>query len=500
MTNYLKMDKKEAVLALLRLGWGYRRIERETGVRRETVSKYHRENQAKAASVPTGSEQNRPACPPAPASVCAAYQSQIQTKLGQGLDARRIHQDLVFGQAFTGSYDAVKRFCRRLKKAEPEVFARVEVGPANQVQVDFQRGAPTRLPGSDCYRRPHLFHAILSFSRHSYEEVVWRQDLPTFIGCFENAFRFFGGVVDVVRIDNLRSGITRACLYDPDVNTVFAALARHYGFAVVPIRPATPRENGKVERTHRYTESSALRGRRFETLEEQNQHLQWWNQHVARLRVHGTTKQQVWARFVTEEQPVLRPLPPTAFCFFRSGTRTVSPDGHIEVERAFYSVPHRFLGLELRVDWDDQLLRVYHDNVQVALHPRSQPGRFQTEPEHLPEHKRYIHVAVESRLLAKAEAIGADALAWARQALEVRGVLAYRLLQGMISLTRQHSTDLVNGACRTALAHQAFRYRILATLCKRQSPEPAASLTENHELIRPLSEYQELLEKGISAL
>ncbi len=497
MANHLRMEQKETVLALLRLGWSYRRIERETGVRRETISKHDPARDSKAARAPTGTTaQKRPKRPPGSGSLCEPHRELIESKLELGLDARRIHQDLLNEQGFAGSYDSVKRFCRRLRKSRPQVFARVETAPGAQLQADFSKGAPTRVDSGARHRRPQLFKAVLSFSRHSYEEVVWKQDLPSFVSCFENAFRFFGGVVETVRIDNLKSGVTKACFYDPDINEVFSAFARHYGFAVLPIRPRTPRENGKVERGHAYTESSALRGRRFESLQEQNRHLRWWNENVARQRVHGTTREQVGARFA-REQPALRPLPERPFRIFRCGSRIVSADGHVEVARAFYSVPCRYLGLELRVQWDDRLVRVYSGEEQVALHARRAPGGFQTEPEHLPQNKRHLHLRMEGHLLSKAAAIGRNARLWVEAALEKRGVLAYRLVQGVISLTRKHPAETVDQACGTALRHEAFRYRTVATLCKRLPPQQQPLFASEHELIRPLSEYVETLEKGL---
>ena len=179
----------------------------------------------------------------------------MKRNLQQGLQAKRIWQDLVFEQGFGGAYNSVKRFCGKLKAESPRVFARVETPPGRDLQIDFGKGALTRTE-SGRYRRPHLFKAVLCHSRHSYEEVVWRQELKTFIRCVEEAFHAFGGGVEVVRLDNLKAGITRACLVDPEVNAVFSALARHYGFAVLPIHPGAPNENGKVERSIGYTDSS----------------------------------------------------------------------------------------------------------------------------------------------------------------------------------------------------------------------------------------------------
>ncbi len=183
MANFLKMEKKQTVLALLRLGWAYRRIERETGVRRETISKYDPSLDSKAAKVAPGlGEQKRPKRPPGLRSLCEPFREKIEKKLQKGLNAKRIWQDLVFEQGFDGAYNSVKRFCRKLKAESPRVFARVETPPGRDLQIDFGKGALTRTE-SGRYRRPHVFKAVLCHSRHSYEEVVWRQDLKTFIRC-----------------------------------------------------------------------------------------------------------------------------------------------------------------------------------------------------------------------------------------------------------------------------------------------------------------------------
>lgn len=495
MANVLKMEKKQTVLALLKVGWSYRRIERETGVRRETIARHDPGRDSKPAKVAPGSaEQKRPKRPPGLRSLCEPYREEIEKKLGQGLEAKRIWQDLVFEKSFAGAYNSVKRFCRKLKAESPRVYARVETPPGQDMQIDFGKGALTRTE-SGRYRRPHLFKAVLCHSRHSYEEVVWKQDLETFIRCVENAFHAFGGSVSVVRLDNLKAGITRSCFVDPEVNAVFSALALHYGFAVVPIRPGAPNENGKVENTIGYTKRSALKGLRFECLTEQNERLRQWNERIARQRIHGTTKQQVWARYL-EERPHLEPLPDSRFTFFRVGRRTVSTDGHIEVDRAFYSVPNQLLGAEVTVHWDDRLVKVFFREQQVVLHPKQKPGRFQTDPNHLPKHKRYSHYRTENHLLGKARRIGPDAHRWTERALEVRDVLGYRLIQGMISLTRRYRASVVNEACKTALAHDAFRYRTLVALCKRLDVPQRSLFSSEHELIRPLSEYQLSITRG----
>ena len=140
--------------------------------------------------------------------------------------------------------------------------------------------------------------------------------------------------------------------------------------------------------------------------------------------------------------------------------------------------------------WDDRIVRVFFREQQVALHPKHPPGRFRTETSHLPERKRYAHYRTEHHLLKQARAVGPEAHRWAERALEVRDMLAYRLVQGMISLTRRYRASVVDEACGKALAHDAFRYRTLVALCKRLDVPQRSLFTSEHELIRPLSEYQ----------
>lgn len=303
MANYLKMDKKQQVYGLLQLGWSYRRIEKETGVRRETVSRYHREWLSKAAKVPTGSDEEPvsleanaarlPTGLPEGRSTAHPYRDFIEAGLAKGLSYQRIWQDLVEEYAYCGSYDSVRRYAKRIKRSRPELADVMHAAPGEEAQVDFFSGPLTLDSGTGRYFRPWVFRMVLSHSRHSYEEAVRTQDLSSFIRCHENAFRFFGGVPRVVRLDNLKAGVARACLYDPDVNPVYAAFASHCGFCPLPCFPGKPEEKGKVEKAGGYLKNNALKGRRFESLSELNEHLKRWNRNIASLRIHGTTRRQV---------------------------------------------------------------------------------------------------------------------------------------------------------------------------------------------------------------
>ena len=492
MGNYLEMADKRKILALLELGWSQRRIARETGINRETIARYDPRHKPKPATVPTGSTGTKPArVPTGSDSICEPYRSLIEESVRRGLSAQRIWQDLQEDYNFNAGYCSVKRFVHKLKRSHREVVAVLVHPPGAEAQIDFFQGAPTLDSSSGRWHRPWIFRMILACSGHSYEEPLWRQDQVAFMRAHEHAFLDFGGVPKVVRLDNLKAGVARACLYDPDISELYAAFAKHWDFVPLPCRPRNPQEKGVVERGGGYLKDNALKGRKFNSLEECDSFLKKWNRTVARLRIHGTTRKQVYTHFLEVEKPALKPLPEKLFSFFEVGTRIVHYDGYIEVERAFYSVPDHLLGEEVRVYWDDRLVRVYHQGQSVALYSRAPAGTFNSRDEHRPAHKPARQQAYQDNLLAKAEHIGPQALSWARGAIEERDVRAYRLLQGMISLTRKYPREQVDWACGIALERRVFRFKPLERLVERASSRKPIQLhlIQTHEIIRDLSEY-----------
>jgi transposase len=400
---------------------------------------------------------------------------------------------LVVEEGFEHGYDSVKRYVRRLKRKAPEVFARLHTAPGEEAQVDFGEGAPTLKNGR--YVRPWLFKLVLSYARHSYEEVVWGQDVETFIRCHERAFEALGGVPRIVLIDNLKSGVLKANLYEPELNPAYAAFAQHAGFVPLPCLPARPEHKGKTESGIGYTQDNALKGLRFDSLEAQNAHLRHWNRTWARTRIHGTTKKQVYAVFLEEEQAALQPVPLAAFAYFKVGQRKVHLDGHVEVERAYYSVPHRFVGETLVVHFNREYVKVLDTaGGIVAYHRTGEPGRFQTESHHLPESKSYSRETYKAHLLGRLRFIGPYARRWGEAVLKDRDALGLRALQGVVHLQRKHAPQDIDEACRKALHLGSLRYTTVARLVDdidENVAEPAAAdLLQEHPVLRPLSEYQ----------
>lgn len=198
----------------------------------------------------------------------------------------------------------------------PKLIERIEVQPAEEVQVDFGTG-PVLAQADGKKRKTWIFRMVLSYSRKAYSEAVLRQDTETFIRCLENAFRHFGGVSMTVNLDNLKAAVIKADWADPQLNPKLADFARHYGTTILPCLPRKPEHKSKVESSVKYIKKNALAGRRFQGLPEVNQFLAHWEKTVADVRIHGTTKRQV-AQLFAVEKPCLLALPDSLFPCFKA--------------------------------------------------------------------------------------------------------------------------------------------------------------------------------------
>ena len=513
MSNLLKVAMIDLIRSLHRQGLSQRQIASELGVNRETVARYLRQaaDTSKPAIAPSGSEvdeaESKPAIAPSGSAApeqasrgacrrgrrsdCEPWRDVISAKCNRGLSAQRIYQDLVTEHNFNGNYYSVRRFIRRLVPVNQLPFRRLECEPGDEAQVDFGTGAPIVEPNGK-RRKTHLFRIVLSHSRKAYSEVVYRQTTDEFIRCLEDAFRHFGGAPRRLIIDNLRAAVKKADWFDPDLNPKVRSFGEHYGVVFLPTRPYTPRHKGKVERGIGYAQSNALKGRVFSSLEEQNRFLLEWELTVADKRIHGTTRRQVGKHFADAERQALLPLPLEPFPSFHEGRRTVHPDGHVEVKRAYYAVPPEYLAREVWVRWDARLVRIFNDRMQqIATHVRKEPGRFSTPPEYIAAKKiNGVERGAASLLRGVAIRLGPKSAAWAEAMIQARGIEGMRVLLGLLSLANRHSTWAVEQACETALSYAAFHLRSIRALVKRQGPQQEVlPLLSDHPVIRPLTEY-----------
>jgi len=427
-------------------------------------------------------------------SKAAAYIDIIKQKLKKGQNARSIYQDLVIENDYTGSYDSVKRFVKKLKQNTPQLFARIEMPPGEEAQVDFGEGAPTLKNGR--YYKPWLFVMTLSNSRKSYEQVVWKQDVETFLSCHADAFEAFGGVPKTIKLDNLKSGVLKAHLYEPELNLNYLAFSKHYDFVPLPCKVATPQHKGKVESGVKYTQNNALKGKRFNSLEEQNLYLRRWNKTWASTRIHGTTKRQVEMMFL-EERPTLQSLPKRRFEIFKTGTRKVNVlDSHIEVAGAFYPVHPKYMGKSVTVHFNSKIVKVYYNQELVQQLSTVDKGRFHPDKSCLPDHKSWTQQQYVARLMKQCGELGSSVLEWAKEAEKVRKQAAYRAIQGVVALGKKYDSIVLDQACRKSLQKDVYNYHIVKHTIERilieKKIQKEFKFVQEDDIIRNPQEYEKL--------
>ena len=535
MGNTLRMEKKDLINRLLALGWSNRKINRSTGIHRDTVSLYRKKLNHELAvltaadsSDPSSNQvpseagnpsQNGPLkggskCPPGQVacfevptdpqqdekrpskSKVAVYDTEIKEKLKGGQSAQSIYQDLCAEEEYRGSYYSVKRYVRKLNKKDPKLYARIETLPGVEVQVDFGQGAPTLKNGR--YVKPWLFVMTLSNSRKSFEKVVWHQDVETFIRCHEEAFESFNGVTSTLLLDNLKSGVLKAHLYEPELNPLYEEYSKHAGFIPLPCRVATPQHKGKVESNVDYVQDNALAGKRFESIDEQNTHLQNWNNTWASTRIHGTTKRQVNAMF-KEEQPALQALPEKSFAHFKVGKRKVNAlDSHIEVKGAFYPIPPKYMGKQVNVHYNAEWVKVLYQGEVIQWLDTTRKGSFHPDRSCLPENKSMDRNAWQRKLLQQCDAAGSGIRRWADEAIAVRGLLAYRAINGVLRFKSKYPVSDLNKACKLACERGSFSYHLIRNyleegIMKSEEQQLDLRLNQTSDIIRSPEEYAHII-------
>ena len=537
MANQLSMDKTLAISHLNQQGMSQRAIATALGVSRGAVIRHLQAQSANGTKAPTGSTAEAPTgseisnsttAPTGSATIpleekvdieaidqaprvaaestahrpsrsrCAPFHEIILEKLEQGLDSQRIYQDLVEDYGYQEKYWSVNRYVKSLGKAGGLPFRRLETEAGWELQVDFGTGRPCP-DASGQVRKTYVFRAVLSHSRKGYTEVVRRMTTENFIRSLENCFWRLGGVPKTVVFDNAKCAVIKADWYDPQLHPKIVDFCKHYGFALLPTRPATPRHKGKVERGVDYVQENALKGRSFESLEQQNAHLERWEQSVADTRIHGTTKRQVRESFELERSH-LQPVARERFPFYHEGQRRVSRDGHISVNRAYYSVGPEYLGCDVWVRWNSQTVRILdHRLEQIALHCTQEAGRFSTQAEHLDPRKTHTIERGVEYLLRKVSFLGPSAVRWAEAAVEARGIEASRTIQGLLSLSRKFDSAQINQACQIAWGSNCYTYRAIKRLLEQQaaSQQETMEFMDDHPVIRSITEYGDFIKRAI---
>jgi transposase len=348
-----------------------------------------------------------------------------------------------------------------------------------------------------------LFVAALGASSYTFAHATASQDLGNWIESHIQAFEFFQGTTKLIVPDNPRTGVTRACRYEPDLNPTYLEMAQFYGVAIMPARPYKARDKAKVEAAVLLAERwliAVLRHEKFFSLADLNQAigtlLERLNQRPFRKR-EGTRA----SLYTSLDRSALQPLP--AGRYVTAHWKTVRPniDYHVEVDRHYYSVPHRLAGEQLEARFTTTTVEIFHRGNRVASHVRSFAAyQHSTQHEHMPKSHQAHLQWTPSRLINWGQSVGPATGQLIRNILESKPhpEIGYRACLGIQSLGKQFSHARLEAACRRALEAQAYSYQSVKSILQRGldrqpslTPQAERSSPE-HANLRGRDYYQSL--------
>jgi len=483
------------VLRLHHLGLTQREIAASSAVGQSTVSEYVKaaasaglewpevadwdESRLAAALLPQAASTPKPGRQPAPDFASVQLELQKDRHLTLQLvweEYRAIHAD---GYGYSRFCELYQRWRRKR-----EVVLRQEHRAGEKLFVDYAgRTVPVQNPVSGEISQAQLFVAVLGASSYTFAEATWTQGLGDWIGSHMRAFEFFGGVTEIVVPDNLKSGVTKACRYEPGVNLTYEEMAQHFGMAVVPARVRKPRDKAKVEAGVLLAERwilAALRKRTFFSLGELNEAIA---ELLTRLNDRPFRKREGSRRslFETLDRPALKPLPVERYQYGEWKRARVNIDYHVESDHHWYSVPYQLTQQEVEIRATSSTVEIFHKGARVASHERSYlPNRPSTIHGHRPKaHQRHLEWT-PSRVVDWCAKIGPATGQVADRILESKRhpEQGFRSCLGIVRLGDKYPHERVEAASRRAVQLNVCSYQSLKAILMNnldgQQPEPAA--------------------------
>jgi transposase len=366
-------------------------------------------------------------------------------------------------------------FCDRYRawRARQRLSMRQVHTAGEKAFVDYAGQRPTIIDATTGEVLPvELFVAVLGASNYTFAEATRTQQSADWITSHVHAVEYFGGVPAVWVPDQLRTGVTVPCRYEPGVQRTYAEWAQHYHTVVIPARPAKPRDKAKAEVAVQVAERwilARLRHETFFSLDALNARIR---ELLTALNARpmktygGVSRQDLFARY---DRPALQPLPDERFIFGDWLRARVNIDYHVEVERHYYSVPHALIHAVLDIRLSATTLEIFQRGTRVWLHARSfMAGRHTTVPEHMPKaHRAHLEWS-PSRLLRWGATIGPATEALVQQILKSRPhpEQGYRSCLGLLRLAKQYGPERLNAACDRARVAGARSYRHVDAILK----------------------------------
>jgi transposase len=397
------------------------------------------------------------------------------------------------------------RFCDLYRewRSRLPVTMRQDHKAGEKLFVDYAgQTVPVTDPKTGEVREAQIFVATMGASNFTYAEATWTQSLPDWIGSHVRTLEFLRGVPAIIVPDNLRSGVSRACRYDPEANPTYAEFAAHYNTAIIPTRVGKPRDKAKVEAGVLGVERrilAKLRDRTFFSLAELNREILLL---LAEYNERPFQQLEGCRRTVFEsvDQPALQPLPSTRYEYAEWAKARVSLDYHVCADGHYYSVPYRLVKEEVRIRTTLTVVEIFHGGVRVASHFRSHKKHgFTTNRDHMPEGHREHAEWTPERVVRWIGRAGEATAEVAKRILASRPhpEQGFRACMGIKRLGEVYGQERLEAACQRALAIQSPSYKsvksiLMNKLDQKPLPEPAADTPPiEHENIRGADYYQQ---------
>jgi transposase len=386
-----------------------------------------------------------------------------------GVTLQRLHLEYLAQHADGYRYSQFcrhyERWVRTLKPTMRQVHRAGE-----KAFVDFSGKRPGIIdPATGELIAVELFVGVLGASSYVYAEACPSQELTAWITAHVRMVEFFGGAPALFVPDNLLSGVTKACRYEPVINRTYLEFTRHYGAAVVPARSGRPRDKAVVEANVLVAQRwilAALRNRRFFSVAELNAAI--WALLPSlndRLMKHlGVSRRQLFEQL---DRPRLRPLPATRYELGEWRDATVNIDYHVVVESNYYSVPYQLVHQRVEVRLAAATVEIFLTGRRLASHRRRRGrGQCSTDPAHMPAAHRAHAEWTPSRLIAWAATTGPATaeLVTAILAAKPHPEQGYRACLGLMRLSKSYGPERMEAACTRAGQLHAPSYRTVATI------------------------------------
>ncbi len=346
-----------------------------------------------------------------------------------------------------------------------------------------------------------IFVGCLGASQYIYAEATASQQLPDWINSHIHMFEYFGGTPEIVVPDNLKSGVTKAHRYDPDINANYQHFSEHYGVAIVPARAASPRDKAKAESGVYIIERqilAPLRNMTFTGLGEINNEIKkrLYALNHQQFQKMNTTRAELFEQL---DKPALRPLPSARYQYATWKKAAINLDYHFVFEDCYYSVPHKYIGKKVEVRATNRTIECFYDNQRIATHMRSNKKySFATVDEHMPKNHQEHAKFSPKRIQNWAASIGGNTAEFVNHMMVSRAFpqQAYRACLGLLRLGNHYGNMRLDKACHKALLAGATRYQQVEAILKNNLEEvPIQNKIKDapliiHENIRGSDYYQ----------